>query len=151
MKLLSLKLNLYCRRFPVTAALQNRSDFGIALVAGAAAKAANIGTIGYMPPEQTRGQVDARADLYALGVIMHELLLGERPPVPAGGLLALLREPWQRSRRAARLIAAGVDPDVAALLARLLAPHRRGRPASAAEVADALAAVLARRASHAGQ
>jgi serine/threonine-protein kinase len=126
-------------------------DFGIALVAGAGAKAAKIGTVGYMPPEQTRGHVDARADLYALGVVMHELLLGERPPVPAGGLLALLLEPYRRPRRAARLIAAGLDPDTAALLARLLAPHRWGRPASAAKVADALSAVLARLASHAGQ
>src|SRR5262249_25275404 len=109
-------------------------DFGIALVAGAAAKAAKAGTVGYMPPEQMRGHPDVRADLYALGVIIHELLLGERPPVPTGGLLALLPEPYRRRRRAARLIAAGVDRDIAALLARLLAPHRWARPASAAEV-----------------
>jgi tetratricopeptide (TPR) repeat protein len=128
-------------------------DFGIALVAGAAsaAKAAGIGTVGYMPPEQTRGHADARADLYALGVIIHELLRGERPPAPEGGLRALLPETWQRRRRAARLVAAGVDPDTAALLARLLAPHRWARPASAAEVADALSKVLTHLASDAGE
>jgi eukaryotic-like serine/threonine-protein kinase len=125
-------------------------DFGIALVAGAGAKAAKIGTVGYMPPEQTRGQVDARADLYALGVMLHELLLGERPPVPTGGPIAWLLEPWRRARREARLTAAGIAPEIAAPLARLLAPHRRWRPASAAEVASALAAVLARLTSRTG-
>jgi Tol biopolymer transport system component len=55
-----------------------------------------IGTVGYMSPEQVRGQaVDHRSDLFSLGTVMHEMLAGEHPfrrDTPADTMSAILRE-----------------------------------------------------------
>ena len=61
-------------------------DFGIARMAEADAAAAMtqqgliVGTPHYMSPEQVRGgQLDARSDVYSMGVLMYEMLVGRRP------------------------------------------------------------------------
>ncbi|MDE2406358.1 MAG: protein kinase [Xanthomonadaceae bacterium] len=60
------------------------TDFGIALRRGSNPRLTNaglaVGSTAYMPPEQARGQeVDRRADLYSLGVLTWEMLLGKLP------------------------------------------------------------------------
>jgi|GEM_PF-4839795 serine/threonine protein kinase len=60
------------------------ADFGIARVAEGGTKLTStgmlIGTAGYMSPEQARGlKLDARSDLYAVGIILYELLTGKNP------------------------------------------------------------------------
>ncbi len=53
------------------------ADFGIASLAGAAGE--RSGTPPYMAPEQAGGNTDRTADIYALGVVLYEMLTGERP------------------------------------------------------------------------
>lgn len=53
------------------------ADFGIASLVGATGE--KSGTPPYMAPEQESGSVDRRADIYALGVVLYEMLTGERP------------------------------------------------------------------------
>src|SRR5690606_6563355 len=63
-------------------------DFGIAKFRKWGIKATDfrtrLGTVGYMPPEQLAGNdVDERADVFALGVILHELATGTHPILPS--------------------------------------------------------------------
>ena len=101
-------------------------DFGIALLAGERHQP-GTGTPAYMAPEQARGQrIDARADLYALGVMAHEMLTGARPAPPRSALPFTGFAELRAIRRS--LTAAGIAPDVAELVSRLLAPRPRLRP-----------------------
>ena len=54
-------------------------DFGIARHFQPLSNATMIGTQGYAPPEQYRGRVETRSDLYALGATMHHALSGRDP------------------------------------------------------------------------
>lgn len=100
-----------------------------------------LGTPSYMAPEQLAGTAaDARADLYALGVLLFELLTGRRPHESAsmGEFLRAvmadpapdLREHWPAA-----------PPELAALVSALLAKLASDRPTSARDVSDALARV----------
>jgi serine/threonine protein kinase len=102
-------------------------DFGLAqcLETALAPPASLDGTPAYMPPEQLQGRpLDARSDLYSLGVVACEALTGRLPFAMDGE---------------------GSPPAIPAALARLvasmLAPSRADRPASADELAALLRAL----------
>jgi tRNA A-37 threonylcarbamoyl transferase component Bud32/tetratricopeptide (TPR) repeat protein len=109
-------------------------DFGIALV-GNRDPARGSGTRSYMAPEQAAGRaVDFRADLYSVGIIAHQLLAGGRPDAWRPVRFAALAHRRHARAIRMRLAAAGVEPPIASLVARLLAPTPRQRPSSAAFV-----------------
>ncbi len=121
------------------------TDFGIArLSSGDAIKTLGlpVGTPAYMAPEQVEGSsdVDARADIYALGALLFELLTGERAwPGESIYQVAAARlvqpPPNPRDRRS------DVPEPVAAIVMQCMARRREDRFASASEVAAALSAL----------
>ena len=150
------------------------SDFGIAKVLATSAaltrSGAGVGTPEYMSPEQCRGgTVDHRADIYALGVMLYEMLTGhtpfeadnytalahshiyETPPPPskynprispavqAVTLKALAKDPSERFQQAMDM---AITLEQAAAAQAPLPPATEYRPAPAAEEAERAAAKI---------
>ncbi|KYF75208.1 protein kinase [Sorangium cellulosum] len=120
-------------------------DFGIARVVGRRGDAPDddlgIGTAEYMAPEQSAGRadLDARADIYAMGVILYELFAG-RPPF-WGPRAAVLED--HKSRRPPRLSSRVAVPHaIEDVVHRCLAKERGERFASATELRAALERAL---------
>ena len=112
-------------------------DFGIAKLRGAAGptrRASSLGTPAYMAPEQARGEeVDARADVWSLGVVLYEMLAGRRPFT--GGVDSMVidavlhRDPEPLAR-----LRPEVSRELEGIAGRLLAKDPEQRPADGAAV-----------------
>ncbi len=100
-----------------------------------------MGTPGYMSPEQAVGQpVDERTDLYALGVMLWEMLVGRRP-FDGDTLTAIVSQQFAAEPPPLPSDAQPVPQGLHALVAQLLAAQPELRPSNALEVRDRLRAL----------
>ena len=124
------------------------TDFGIARMDAApmthdATRAALVlGTPGYMAPEQyTGGVIDGRTDLFAAGVLLHQLLCGA-PPFVGTEEAVMYQIIYGPTPPLPADAASGGLPGLDALLARALAKRPADRCASVREFRDALVALM---------
>ncbi len=121
-------------------------DFGIALARNATREltraGTTIGTLGYMAPEQVRGDrsVDARADVFSLGCVLFQCLSGQ-PAFKGDHAVALLAKVLLEDAPSAGSLRPDIPPRLVALVDRMLAKRPEARPASAAAVLSELAAL----------
>jgi len=118
------------------------SDFGLAKVRGALSELTGvgrvIGTPSYMSPEQGQGHpTDQRADIYALGIIVYEMLTGQIPhyaPSPVAMLFKRSTHPAPSPRQFNQKI----SPEAEAVLLKVLSRNPANRYSEAVEFAQAL-------------
>jgi len=119
-------------------------DFGVARVPGADIALTDagslVGTLPYMSPEQCQGEaqeIDTRSDVYALGVVLYELLCGQLPQdlaqKPLSDAVRMIRE--ERPRRPSTIHRA-LRGDVETITLKTLEKDRERRYPSAAELAE---------------
>jgi serine/threonine-protein kinase len=114
-------------------------DFGVAKIASQHTQSGKLkGKLGYMSPEQARGEpIDARSDVFALGIVLFEQLTRSRlfPNLDETQILGAIAHgtlPRPTERRA------DLDPDLDRILLKTLAPRREERFQSARELQEAL-------------
>lgn len=112
-------------------------DFGIAKPFRLEQKGTMVGTEGYSPPEQYRGQATHLADIYALGATLHHFLTQRDPR---------LEPPFSFGERPIRQINPEVPAELEAIILKALQYEPMDRFQSAKEMKMALEAVLSKRA-----
>jgi eukaryotic-like serine/threonine-protein kinase len=125
-------------------------DFGLAKMIGDDAGSLSepltqagmvFGTPGYLSPEQASGQgADARSDLYALGVVLYELVVGRRPFVRQDPL-DVVRDHLNTLPPPPRAVGAPISVELEAAILKALAKDPKGRWQTAEEFSAALAKV----------
>jgi serine/threonine-protein kinase len=121
------------------------SDFGIAKItqtqAATVTGGAIIGTPAYMSPEQAQGeQVDGRSDIYALGVILYEMLSGVQPyqaTTPMAVVVKHITDPIPHILDSNPNLPADIEP----VIEKAMAKSRDHRFSTAVELADAITEV----------
>jgi serine/threonine protein kinase len=125
------------------------TDFGIAKAINAAqtkglphtltGAGTSLGTPGYMAPEQAAGdQVDARADIYAWGVVAYELVTGEHPFTDKKTAQQLIAAQISETPRPIDDVRGGVPEPLASLITRAIQKDPAARPQTAGELVKTL-------------
>ena len=120
-------------------------DFGIARLAAAGATAfgatmagAVIGTMEYMAPEQARGEsVDHRADIYAFGLILYDMLVGRRHAGAQSAITDLMSR-MQQAPASPRSLDPHIPDAVDRIVVRCLQPDQSARHQTTAELLQEL-------------
>ena len=125
------------------------ADFGlvktIADVSSRTATGVVMGTVDYISPEQARGkEIDARADLYSVGVLMYQMLAGRLPFEAETATAVIFKHAYERPPPLSEA-APDVPPRLGALVTRLLAKDPKHRHQSAREALAEIAAIQVQR------
>jgi serine/threonine protein kinase len=115
------------------------ADFGIARIESSVMTQAGtiLGTPAYMSPEQLMAQtVDARSDIYSSGVLLYQLLTGERPF--EGGLTAIIHKALNTTPPRPSELSVTAPPSMDAVVARAMARRPGDRYPNAAAFAGAI-------------
>jgi tetratricopeptide (TPR) repeat protein/tRNA A-37 threonylcarbamoyl transferase component Bud32 len=122
------------------------ADFGIAKVVEATAELTGSGVIGtpaYLAPEMAQsGGLSPLVDIYALGVMLYQMLTGRQPyqaDTPMGVFMAHVTQPVPDMRK----IRPGLSPEIQAVVERVMAKDPEHRYQTACDAADALEAAVA--------
>jgi serine/threonine-protein kinase len=123
-------------------------DFGLARFVGQSdatqltLEGVATGTPAYMPPEIAMGQddVDARADIYALGCVAYFLLTGSLVFPDVSPMAMALKHVQTIADPPSARTELPIPPDIERIVMRCLEKKREDRPASAAAIAEMLAA-----------
>ncbi len=106
-----------------------------------------IGSIGYMSPEQVRGErIEATSDVFSLGCVLHEMLTGQRP-FQRQGTIQTLAAILDDDAPALAMGGAAVPHELEQVVARCLAKVPAGRFQSARDLAFSLEAIVQRASS----
>ncbi len=120
------------------------SDFGLARPMGNDSRLTStnaiVGTPAYMSPEQTRGkqgEIGPATDIYSIGVVLYEFLIG-RPPLVAENTMQTLRMANEVEPLPPRLVRPGIPRDIDTICMKCLRKELAERYTSARELADDL-------------